>query len=274
MNPSQLALPRRKRPPVASVAAVVGLVAAAAWFVSARQVANAAALRQQQATVDRGVELVGVLRRLAQERAAASARLLAEDPRLTAALAVPELDRTTLLDLLGDLHQVDEQLVLAVLTPTGRVRAVLGAPELDGVDLGTSAAVKTAASQRRASAGAWLVGGRVAEVAVAAVRVDDATVGLVLAGVQLSDDDLHGAAQAAGVHLALLVGDAPAWSSAPGADDDWTAPGVRRVEVNESVHYAVTAAVRTPEYLVAFAWAVPLGVLLFATLAFWRGGAP
>jgi hypothetical protein len=274
MNPSQLALVKRSRPPVATVAAVVGLVAAAAWFVSARQVAQASAVRQQQATVDHGVELVGVLRRLAQERATASARLLAEDPRLTAALAVPELDRTTLLDLLGDLHQVDPELVLAVLTPDGRVRAVLGAPELDGVDLGTSAAVKAARVQRGAAAGAWLVGGRVAEVAVAAVRVDEAAVGLVLTGVQLSDDDLHRAAQAAGVHLALLVGDAPAWSSAPGADDDWRAAGVHSVEVNDSARYAVTAAARTPEYLVGFAWAVPIGVLLFATLAFWRGGAP
>ncbi|GMU60575.1 MAG: hypothetical protein AMXMBFR34_23380 [Myxococcaceae bacterium] len=272
MNPSQLTLSRRSRPPVAEVAAVIGMVAAAAWFVAVRQVAHAAAVEQQEAAVYRGAELISLLRRLAQERATQQALLLSEDTRLKAALAVPEVDRLTLLDLLQDIRRLDEKQVLGVLSPTGRVRAVLGAPALEGMDLGTSAAVKSALASAGPSQGAWLLDERVLEVGVAAVRVDEVPVGLVLTGAQLSDDELHLAAQGAGVQVALVLGGHPAWRSAPLPDEAWASPRTRQVEVNESAHYVVAATPRTPEHLMVFAWAVPIGVLLFATLAFWRGG--
>lgn len=273
MTPSQLALVRRPHPPVATVAAVVGLVAAAAWFVTGHQLAKSAAERQRAAAVERGANLVTLVRHLAQERVENGARLLAEDTRLRAALASPDIDRTTLLDLLGELHQLDPQQVFAVLTPRGRVRAVLGAPELDGVDLGSSAAVTAALAQPGAALGAWVEGQRILEVAVAAVRVGGVPVGLVLTGVRLVDDDLHLAAQGAGVHVALLLGDQLAWTSAPGADDAWSGPGTRALPVNDTARYVVTAAAQTPAYLPALGWAVLVGTLVFATLAFWRGGA-
>lgn len=273
MTPSQLAFVRRPHPPVATVAAVVGLVAAAAWFLVGRQVARDAAERERAAAVERGVNLVTLVRHLAQERVENSARRLSEDTRLKAALATPDIDRTTLLDLLGELHQLDPAQVFAVLTPAGRVRAVLGAPELDGVDLASSAAVTDALARPGAALGAWVAGQRILEVAVASVRVGGAPVGLVLTGVRLVDDDLHLAAQGAGVHVGLLLGDQVAWTSAPGADDAWASAAARDVPVNETAKYVVTAAPQLPGYLPALGWAVLVGTLVFATLAFWRGGA-
>lgn len=273
MSSSLVTSLRRTRSPLPAIAATIGMTAAAAWFVAARQVAQAESLAQQEAAIEQGAKLVALLRQTASDRARANAQLLAEDTRLKAALSVPELDRRTLLDLLQDLKKLDDQETFAVLSPAGRVRAVLGAPQLEGVDLGTSAAVKSALAQPGAATGAWLVDGRVLELGVAAVRVDETPVGMLAIGLRVSDDALTTAARAARVNLALVVGDKPVWASAKVAEETWTSPRAKSIEVSELARYVVAADAETPEYLVAFAWAVPIGVLLFATLAFWRGGA-
>jgi len=206
----------------------------------------------------------------------ADAQMLAQDPRLQSTLAVSNVDDATILDILQDLQKLNSQALFAVLTPTGKVRVQLGAPKLQGLDLSTSTVVKAALEKEEAALGTWLVDDRVAEVAVIAVRAGERPVALLAVGNRLDDSQLSALASASGTHLALVVDEGPVWSDVTLPMTSWSAPGVARFDVKGSMPAARFVAAPIPsgddssERLV---WGVPGAALVFAVLAFWRGGA-
>jgi hypothetical protein len=258
----------------ATVGAVIGLVLAVGWFFAVRQLTRGEQQARQAQSLSRAGELIELLRQSTQERAKGAAQLLAEDPRLKSTLSAANVDDATILDILQDLQKLSGQPVFAVLTPAGRVRVVIGAPKLKGLDLSTSSVVKGALGQEGASLGVWLVEDRVAEIAVSAVRIGERTVALLVVGNLVPDVAFAKAAQSAGVHLALMADERLVWSDTAVAPSTW-AGEVQRIEVKSSVPPARFMATPVPadDATARLAFAVPLVALLFAVLAFWRGGA-
>ena len=257
-----------------SAAAIVGVALAVGWFFAVRAVIGASAAAERVAKVERGAKLVALLRHTAQDRVRTGAQVLAQDTRLQASVAQAEGDRLTVNDLLEDLQRLDPQELFALLSANGRVIAALGAKQLEGLDLSTSAAVKAALNQEAAATGVWLVDNRVVELAVSPIRAGDRRVGLLAVGVRVEDAALASAADAAGVQIALLVEGKPVWASAAVPESTWHLEPVKELEVNDSARYVVAAPTPADGPLVALIWAVPTLGLLFALVGFWRGGSP
>ncbi len=270
MSVSASSSPRRRR--AFSVAAVLGLTLALAWFLAVRVLAGQSISAQRTAQVERGARLVTLLRHTAQDRVKSAAQVLAQDTRLQAAAGMAELDQVTANDLLQDLQKLDPQAIFGLLNADGRVIVTRGAPQLEGLELGSSAVLKSALSQDGAANGVWLVDDRVVEIAVSAIRVGDRRVGLLVVGVRVEDAALATAAAASGVHLALMLEGRPVWTSAPVPESTWRIEPTSVVEASESARYVVAPAPGPADTLELFSWAVPLAALLFAALGFWRGG--
>ncbi|MDP1825896.1 MAG: hypothetical protein Q8L48_21715 [Archangium sp.] len=267
-----LAPSRRKR--VFSVAAIVGVALALAWFVGVRLTQGAGVTAERTARVERGAQLIALLRRTAQDRVRTGAQVLAQDTRLQAAAGMAELDKATANDLLEDLQKLDSQELFALLSAEGRVIAARGAPQMEGLDLASSAVVKTALAQEGAATGVWMVDDRVVEIAVSVIRVGERRAGLLVVGVRVADAALATAAAAAGVHLALMLEGRPVWTSSPQPPTTWRLEPTATVEVSDAARYLVAAGPPPADSFELFAWAVPLAALLFAALGFWRGGGP
>ena len=263
-----------RRGRVFSVAAVLGVALSLAWFVGVRVMSGSGSGAERAARVERGAALVGVLRKTAQDRVKTGAQVLAQDTRLQAAVGDAQLDRATVNDLLQDLQKLDPQEIFALLSAEGKVIAARAAPQMEGLELGSSAVVKAALAQEGAATGVWLVDERVVEIAVSAIRVGDRRVGLLVVGVRVEDSALSTAADAAGVHLGLLLEGRPVWTSAPVPESTWRLEPSAAVVVSDSIRYVVAPRAAPEDPFELFAWVVPLAALLFATLAFWRGGAP
>lgn len=263
-----------RRTRTSTVAPVLGLVLALVWFVAVRVRAQRSVEAERDVRVDRGVQLVTLLRQLAQDRVQTGAQVLSQDPRLQAVAGLAEPDRATIDDLLQDLQQLDPQELFTLLDAKGRVLAARGAPQLEGLDLSSSAVVKAALTQDRAVTGVWLVNERVVELAVSAIRVGDRRVGLLGVGVKLEDAALETAASAAKVDLALLLEGRPAWVSSPGDPARWLGGGLGVVPVTDAARYVVAAQSPPEDATARWAWVVPIGALVFAFLGFWRGGHP
>lgn len=258
----------------AMIAAAIGFVLAVGWFFAARTMTRTRQHEQQAKALTRAGELIELLRQGAQDRVKGDVQMLAEDPRLKSTLSAANVDEATILDVLQDLQKLNGQPVFAVLDPDGRVKAVLGAPKLKGLDLSTSSVVKAAAAQEGAAVGVWLVEDRVAEIAVSAVRIGDRVVALLVVGNLVTDAALTKAAQTAGVHLGLMIDDKLIWSDGDAPAAGWSGD-VTRIDVKGATPPArfMATGVELDEPTWQLAFAVPLLALVFAVLAFWRGGA-
>lgn len=257
-----------------SVAAVVGVVLAVAWFVSARLMRQRAEEAEKVASVSKGVQLVALLRQTAQDRVKTGAQVLAQDTRLQAVSAMAKMDRPTVNDLLQDLQKLDPRELFALLSSRGEVIAALGAPQLNGLNLASSEVVKAALAGEGTPTGVWVVDDRVVEIAASPVRAGERLVGVLVVGIKLEDSALATVADAAGVHVGLLLEGRPVWSSAPVPESTWRGPQVSQLEVSDAARYAIAPTNGDPSSVDILAWAVPVGALLFATLGFWRGGGP
>ncbi len=267
---------QRKRSRVPEVAAVAGLLLAAGWTFGMRHLERQSDLARKQAAQEHAHALLDLLRSATQTRVVADAQMLGQDPRLQSTLAVADVDDATILDILHDLRKLNPDSVFAVLSAAGKVRVTLGAPKLEGQDLAQSPLVQAALQEHeKASLGTWLVDDRVLEVAVIAVRAGERPVALLAVGARIDDSQLAVVARAAGVHLALLVNEQPVWSDAALPPPAWAAGDVERIEVpgTSSPARYVAAALPAAHPTERLVFAVPALALLFAVLAFWRGGA-
>jgi hypothetical protein len=133
------------------------------------------------------------------------ARMLVDDTRIRATVITPRFDEATVRDVLEDLRNASQATGLAVLDSAGKPRAVSGIAALSGVDLSSSAAVRTA--QDRPSVDIWTVGQQVLVVALAPVRNRREVAALLLVANELPASALAGVARAHRVTGALVVGD-------------------------------------------------------------------
>ena len=188
------------------LALVAGLTLVAGTVVAARMAAqrvqelmtagDAAPLEGAQASF---ADLLDGLRK----QTLAEARMLVDDTRIRSTVITPRFDEATVRDVLEDLRAASQATGLAVLDSTGKPQAVSGMPALSGVDLSSSAAVRTA--QDRPSVDIWTVGQQVLVVALAPVRNRREVPALLLVANELPAAALAGIAKAHRVSGALVI---------------------------------------------------------------------
>jgi len=139
------------------------------------------------------------------EQLASTVSVLSEDARVRAMVLTPTFDRATVLDLLSDLKTASNVGVLALLDADGAVSAVVGAPELDRLDLGTSSLVQR--SLQAPSSQVWAFDDKAGVLAVSPVRVDDRVRAFFLMGIELEDSLLQTIERTLGATGAIFVGE-------------------------------------------------------------------
>jgi hypothetical protein len=131
--------------------------------------------------------------------------VLSEDARIRAMVLTP-FDQATVLDLLTDLKATSGASVVAMLDSGGTVRAVVGAPEMDQLDLGTSSLVKNALE--KPSAQLWVFANKVGVLSATPVRLDNQVRALFMMGFEIDDALLEDIERTLGATGAVFVGDA------------------------------------------------------------------
>jgi hypothetical protein len=138
----------------------------------------------------------------------AQAGVVADDARIRAALATPDIDAATLSDLLGDLKTNTTGTILAILSQEGVVRAAVGDAELQGLDLASSRIVQACVgAEGGAASSVWTYNSAVMHVGAAQVRLGPVRAGMLLIARPIVADDFAGLGTALGVHGAMAVGD-------------------------------------------------------------------
>ncbi|MEY4547509.1 MAG: hypothetical protein RL685_3704 [Pseudomonadota bacterium] len=156
-------------------------------------------------TLDESAKVLDSVVAHQRQQLASTVGVLSEDSRIRAMVLTPTFDRATALDLLADLRATSGASLVAMLDGTGVVRAVVGAPEMDQLDLGTSALVKEALE--KPAARLWAFANEVGVLAAAPVRLDQRVQALFMLGFALDDAVLEDIQRALGATGAVFVGE-------------------------------------------------------------------
>ncbi len=140
-------------------------------------------------------------------------RILVEDPRLKATLATEGIDTATVADILTDLGTLRGSGFLMVLSPEGRVFAEAGAAELRGMDLSDSGVVKKAQGSAEAVVGSWVLGGKVMDLSIMAIRFGDDIIAYLVVGQSVDQSILQQVSEQTGVHVASSLANTVVLSS-------------------------------------------------------------
>lgn len=186
--------------------AAVCFAAALVWFITTRATLAASARAEAEASLSAAHLLFEELGAETLQRLKAEGQLLSEDPRVKSTLATPGIDANTIRDILVDLRRQGQSDVLAVLTPSGLVQAVVGAESLRGVDVSGSALFRAAVASSEAVSGTWAEADRVLHVALRGIRLGDRTLAFILMGAALKPSFLDKLAQLSRSGLMLSVG--------------------------------------------------------------------
>lgn len=291
--------PRKSRDFLNLGMGLFSLLLAVGWFMGARNAMDAGVQAQLEADVRGAEHLFTQDRASRQQRLQAECRLMSEDPRLKSALATEGMDRATVEDILVGLRKQSSAEVIAVLNPTARVMAVEGVEGLGGLDLSTAGVVRAAQQGMDAAAGSWVLGDKLYDVAVRALRFGDSTIAFLVLAAPVTANTLENLHTSTGTGAALLIsGKAgpsfpplPSFQSAFGAlaQEPSALPAQRRaydgqvavvqvVEVPQTMPQVRVALVRMADVVAEpfgamrwLIWIPPLVAALFGALAIVRG---
>lgn len=200
--------PRRGRGlGLALVAIALSVGLGVLWTMLAQRELAAAEVQIAGSHLDEANAVFQTARTATQGELQRACRLLVEDPRLKATLAVEGMDAATIADILTDLGKLRGAGFLMVLAPDGKVFAEAGAPELRGQDLADSSVVKRAGEVAEAAVGQWVIGGKVMDLSTMAVRYGDVLVAYLVVGQALDAPFLRAIATAAQVRAGIALAD-------------------------------------------------------------------
>ena len=188
---------------VAAAVSVFGLALGVSWAAQHRL--DTFMDRVDDRAIDSASEVLEELVAQQGEQLAPTVAVLSEDTRVRAMVLTPTFDRATVLDLLNDLKATSNAGVMALLDDEGRVSAVVGAPELDRLDLGASSLVKQ--SLDKPASQVWAFDNDVGVLAVSPVRVDDRVLAFFMMGIEIEDTVLQRIERTLGASGAVFVGD-------------------------------------------------------------------
>jgi hypothetical protein len=205
LRPPSTVKPRR---PVFLLVALLVLmvgVSALGAFVAIRQLDTAIAA-ENRTKLDGAKNVFDLLRNRALEEMRGQGRILVEDPRLKATLATQGMDEETVADILRDIGRLRGSGMLVVLTPEGRVFAEAGAQELRGLDLSASSVVKKAQTSNEAVVGSWVIGNKIIDLSIIAIRFDTNVISYLVAGQTIDQPMLKALGTATGVGVGIAIG--------------------------------------------------------------------
>lgn len=205
--------PTRRRSWSALIVTVVALTVCGAWAFVAKQRVTDAIAHENAGYLARARAVFDLVRSESQNNVRTQSRVLAEDPRLKSTLATEGIDEATIADILDDLNSLRRTGFLLILSPEGKVLGQAGAPELRGLDLSSSSLVKKAQTTSDAIGGAWVIAGKVHDLAVVSVRFDTAIIAYLVVGRTLDAQLLTAVSSSTGVGFAILMGDRVAIAS-------------------------------------------------------------
>lgn len=196
---------RPGRPWGAIVVGVLGVLVAVTWAIAGRMLLASAGRKHDEMMLERAANTFDYRLTQMEERLRVESRLLGDEPRLRSTLATAGIDENTILDILKDMQKLAEVGLMAVLSPAGRVEAVIGQDSFHRLDFSTSRLFKEARDASLPATGFWVIGERVFQVAVFAVRFQDRTVAYLVEGHALDERSLAAANADAGVGVGVAV---------------------------------------------------------------------
>jgi hypothetical protein len=209
---------------------VILLLGAASTWATREHIARSAAAQHERSLA----VAPGLYREvLEQQRAALTAMggALAGDTRIRSTLGVAATDEATVRDILEDLRGATSADVLAVIDGDGVVRAVVGAPRMLGVDLGSSALLQPTKPDGHRAFALWSVDKGVALIVAVPVLQGRDVGGFMLVGRRPSDSALDAVAQSLGLHATLQADGNTIHTTTPPPDPRAPAAYVRRDEL-------------------------------------------
>lgn len=204
--------------PANLVLAAVGVLVATGWFVHARRTHQLEQLKGAHARLEAAEKLLAAHQALQAKHLLGAVEMLAGDQRIRQTV-LDSLDEPTLVDTFTDMQTLDRKSLHALLTPKGRVVAVVGAPGLKGADLSSSSLVKAVLTSEGGVGSRWLLDGQLTDVAGAAVRQGNQLIAIVVVGDALDTNTLNEYAAAAEVSIAF-ISEGKVLKAAQGPDDD------------------------------------------------------
>lgn len=204
--------------PTNLVLAAVGVLLATGWFVQGRRTHQAEQLKSANARLESAEKLLSAHQAIQAKHLLGAAEMLAGDQRIRQTV-LDSLDEPTLVDTFTDMQTLDRKSLHALLTPKGRVVAVVGAPALKGADLSSSSLVKAVLSSEGGVGSRWFLDGQLTEVAAAAVRQGNQLIAIVVVGDALAAKTLDDYAAAADVAIAF-TSEGKVVKAAQGTEDD------------------------------------------------------
>jgi hypothetical protein len=195
-----------------------------------------------------------------QKQLTSTIGVLSEDARIRAMVLTP-FDQATVLDLLTDLKATLGASVVAMLDSGGTVRAVVGAPEMERLDLGTSSLVRDALE--KPSARLWVFDGKVGVLSATPVRLDNQVRALFMLGFEIDDARLLGIQQTLGASGAVFVGDDLVASAGRGAEIERALRAAAEVppgtyQIVPGGYLATSSRMSDSAVAATVAWLVPL----------------
>lgn len=191
----------------ALIVGVVALLVCAAWSFVAMQRLDAAVAGENRGYLERARGVFELVRAETQSNLRAQSRVLAEDPRLKTTLSTEGMDEATIADILNDLNSLRRAGFILILSPEGKVLAQSGAPELRGLDLSSSSIVKKAQGSADAVVGAWVIAGKVLDLALVAVHYDQNVIAYLVVGRTMDQELLTAVSNSTGVGAAVVMGE-------------------------------------------------------------------
>ncbi len=129
---------------------------------------------------------------------------MAQEPRLKAAVATTDIDRSTLLDIAQEMQQTARADILLLLDATGHLLADAAEPTQAGHDLRDQDLVRTALTDGEAS-GVWTRDDRVFQVHARRLDFGEDTVGMLVLGRAYAEQTVATVARQTGSDVALVL---------------------------------------------------------------------
>ena len=193
--------------PVRSIGlASILLISSLAWVLAAKHLLLQQSLARDESALKQSEAVFMQARENTRSTLKIESQLLADDPRLRSALGTPGIDEATILDILVDLKKVTGADLLAVLSPSGRVQAVAGAETFRGLDLGSSAIVKSVSSSEKSVTGSWVIEDRLIDLGASAMRYGDQAIAYLMVGSYLDKKALVQQHQITDVGVGVVIG--------------------------------------------------------------------
>lgn len=205
--------PAKRRSWGTLIVTIIALAVSVGWVLVARQRLDDAITRENEGYLARARAVFDLVRSESQTNVRTQSRVLAEDPRLKSTLATEGIDEATIADILVDLNGLRRSGFLLILSPEGKVLGQAGAPELRGLDLASSSLVKKARTTSDAISGAWVIAGKVHDLAVVNVRFGTDVIAYLVVGRTLDASLLTAVSNSTGVGFAIVMGDRVAIAS-------------------------------------------------------------